>query len=124
MRQGDERRAAQRTSLRRASAGSQAGRSGPLHWLRSANIWQKGTSLRGGVRRLKGMTTILRKYHSVARCTLLGEMIEDTATRYYYRSRFNDELTFVDKQSPAIHIAPCPACPDWLANQQHASSEE
>jgi hypothetical protein len=36
----------------------------------------------------------------------------------------NDELTFVDKQSPAIHIAPCPACPDWLANQQHASSEE
>ncbi len=68
--------------------------------------------------------TNVRKYHSVARCTLLGEMIEDTATRYYYRSRFNDELTFVDKQSPAIHIAPCPACPDWLANQQHASSEE
>ncbi len=31
------------------------------------------------------MTTILRKYHSVARCTLLGEMIEDTANRYYYR---------------------------------------
>jgi hypothetical protein len=59
------------------------------------------------------MTTILRKYHSVARCTLLGEMIEDTATRYYYRQRVNDELTFVDKQSPAIHMAPCPACPDW-----------
>jgi hypothetical protein len=56
------------------------------------------------------MTTILRKYHSVARCTVLGEMIEDTATRYYYRQRVNDELTFVDKQSPAIHMAPCP---DW-----------
>ena len=41
----------------------------------------------GSVRRLRGMTTILRKYHSVARCTLLGEIIEDTATRYYYRLR-------------------------------------
>jgi hypothetical protein len=61
------------------------------------------------------MTTILRKYHPVARCTLLGEMIEDTATRYYYRQRVNDELTFVDKHSPAIHLGPCPACPDWLA---------
>ena len=56
------------------------------------------------------MTTILRKYHSVARCTLLGEMIEDTATRYYYRQHVNDELTFVEK-SPAIHLTPCPACP-------------
>ena len=100
---------------------AQAGRSGPLHWLRSANIWQKGTSLRGGVRRLRGMTTILRKYHSVARCTLLGEMIEDTATRYYYRLRSSDELTFVEK-SPAIHIASCPACPDWPAGQQRGSA--
>ena len=62
------------------------------------------------------MTTILRKYHFVARCTLLGEMIEDTATRYYYRQRVNDELTFVEK-SPAIHLTPCPACPDWPAGQ-------
>ena len=51
----------------------------------------------------RGMTTILRKYHSVARCTLLGEMIEDTATRYYYRLRSSDELTFVEK-SPAIRL--------------------
>ena len=43
------------------------------------------------------MTTILRKYHSVARCTLLGEMIEDTAHRYYYRPHVGGELTFVDK---------------------------
>ena len=68
------------------------------------------------------MTTILRKYHSVARCTLLGEMIKDTATRYYYRPRVNGGLTFVDKQSPAIHIAPCPACPDWLASQQRGGA--
>ena len=116
------RRAVQRTAPRRASAGSQAGRSGPLHWLRSANIWQKGTSLRGGVRRLRGMTTILRKYHSVARCTLLGEMIEDTAHRYYYRPHVGGELTFADKESPAIHLTPCPACPDWPAGQQRGSA--
>ena len=67
------------------------------------------------------MTTILRKYYSVARCTLLGEMIEDTATRYYYRQRVNDELTFVEK-SPAIHLTPCPACPDWPAGQQRGSA--
>jgi hypothetical protein len=60
------------------------------------------------------MTTILRKYHSVARCTLLGEMIEDTAHRYYYRPHLGAELTFVDK-SPSIHLTPCPACPDWPA---------
>ena len=42
------------------------------------------------------MTTILRKYHSVARCTLLGEMVEDTAHRYYYRPHVGGELTFAD----------------------------
>jgi hypothetical protein len=68
------------------------------------------------------MTTILRKYHSVARCTLLGEMIEDTAHRYYYRPHVGGELTFADKESPAIHLTPCPACPDWPADQQHGSA--
>ena len=29
--------------------------------------------------------------------TLLGEIIEDTATRYYYRPHVGDELTFVEK---------------------------
>ena len=68
------------------------------------------------------MTTILRKYHSVARCTLLGEMVEDTAHRYYYRPHVGGELTFLDKESPAIHLTPCPACPDWPAGQQRGSA--
>jgi hypothetical protein len=68
------------------------------------------------------MTTILRKYHSVTRCTLLGEMIEDTAHRYYYRPRVGVELAFADKESLAIHLTPCPACPDWPADQQHGSA--
>ena len=50
------------------------------------------------------MTTILRKYHSVARCTLLGEMIEDTLHRYYYRPHVGGELTFADKESPAMTL--------------------
>jgi len=52
------------------------------------------------------MTTILRKYHSVARCTLLGEMIEDTAHRYYYRPHVGGELTFADKESHAVPGVP------------------
>ena len=68
------------------------------------------------------MTTILRKYHSVARCTLLGEMIEDTVHRYYYRPHVGGELTFADKKLPAIHLTPCPACPDWPADQPHGSA--
>jgi hypothetical protein len=91
-------------------------------WLKIANIWRKRTSWTGETRRLRGMTTILRKYHSAARCTLLGEMIEDTAHRYYYRPRDGAELTFVDKESPAIHLRPCPACPDWSAVQQRDSA--
>ena len=47
------------------------------------------------------MTTILRKYHSVARCTLLGEIIEDTARRYYYRPHDGAELTLVDNRQPS-----------------------
>jgi hypothetical protein len=51
-------------------------------------------------------------------------MIEDTAHRYYYRPHLGAELTFVDKGSPAIHLTPCPACPDWPAGQQHGSAVE
>ena len=91
-------------------------------WQQSSNVWREGTSLGEGARRLRGMTTILRKYHSVARCTLLGEMIEDTAHRYYYRPHLGTELTFVDKELPAIHLTPCPACPDWPASQQRGSA--
>ena len=102
-------------------------RNGAARWRSSkdgGDLWHEVTSPARGVRRLRVMTTILRKYHSVARCTLLGEMIEDTAHRYYYRPHLGAELTFVDKGSPAIHLTPCPACPDWPAGQQHGSAVE
>ena len=95
--------------------GSDRGREGQM-------FGGKEQACAGAPRRLRGMTTILRKYHSVARCTPLGEMIEDTATRYYYRPHVGGELTFVDKELPAIHLTPCPACPDWPASQQRGSA--
>ena len=109
------------TNKSRTSAAATKNRSHQL-WPQQSNLWRGVTSPTQRARRLRSMTTILRKYHSVARCTLLGELIEDTATRYYYRLRSSDELTFVDKQSPAIHLTPCPACPDWPAGQQRGSA--
>jgi hypothetical protein len=65
---------------------------------------------------LRGMPTIVRQSFHLGQCSLLGELIEDTATRYYYRRRLGDELAFVEKRSPTIHLVPCKACPDWGAN--------
>ena len=62
---------------------------------------------------LRAMPTIVRQSSSyLGPCTLLGELVEDTIVRFYYRRRCDDELAFVDKRSPMIHIAPCNACPD------------
>jgi hypothetical protein len=44
-------------------------------------------------------------------CNVLGELVGETATRYIYRNRAG--VAFVDKRSPSIHIAPCPACADY-----------
>jgi hypothetical protein len=46
-------------------------------------------------------------------CNVLGELIGETATRYIYRNRGG--AAFVSKNSPAIHIAPCPVCADYQA---------
>jgi hypothetical protein len=59
---------------------------------------------------------MVRESHPNGQCTLLGELIEDTAIRYYYRRRFGDALAFVDKRSPTIHIVPCKACPDYSSS--------
>jgi hypothetical protein len=45
-------------------------------------------------------------------CCVLGEFISETATRYVYRNRAGS--AFVCKDSPTIHIAPCPVCADYL----------
>ncbi len=59
------------------------------------------------------MTTMVRESHPLGRCTLLGDLIDETCTRYVYRRRFGDTLAFVDKRSPTIHVIPCKTCPDY-----------
>jgi hypothetical protein len=39
---------------------------------------------------LRGMPTIVRQSFHLGQCSLLGELIEDTATRYYYRRRLGE----------------------------------
>ena len=80
-----------------------------------ARKWN-GTKLGGGA--LRGVTTIVRKSYPGGRCYLLGELIQDTASRYYYRRHLGAKLAFVVCKSPSIHIMPCPACPDWLTSQR------
>jgi len=46
-------------------------------------------------------------------CTLLGDLIDETCTRYVYRRRFGDTLALVDKRPPTIHVVPCKTCPDY-----------
>ena len=70
------------------------------------------------------MTTIVRKSYPGGRCYLLGELIQDTASRYYYRRHLGAKLAFVVGKSPSIHIMPCPTCPDWLASQRLSSRED
>ena len=57
------------------------------------------------------MTTIVRTL-GIGRCTLLGELIHETETRYFYLRRCG-KLAFVEKRSPVIHLEPCKSCPDY-----------
>jgi hypothetical protein len=83
---------------------------------RAEQAAKEGTNLGG--RALTGVTTIVRKSYPGGRCYLLGELIQDTASRYYYRRDLGVKLAFVVSKSPSIHVMPCPACPDWLATQR------
>ena len=58
------------------------------------------------------MTTCVRECSRLGPCSVLGELTGETAARYIYRNRGGS--AFVSKDSPTIHIAPCPACADYL----------
>ena len=67
------------------------------------------------------VTTMVRESHPLGQCSLLGDLIDETCTRYVYRRRFGDTLALVDKRSPTIHVVPArPArttpssSADWL----------
>jgi hypothetical protein len=58
------------------------------------------------------MTKSVRECTRFGPCCVLGHFVSETATKYIYRSRAGN--AFVSKDSPTIHIAPCPACADYL----------
>jgi hypothetical protein len=51
-------------------------------------------------------------------CNVLGELIDETDTRYVYRNRAG--TAFVSKNSPSIHIAPCKVCADYHQHEEAA----
>ena len=57
------------------------------------------------------MITTVREASRFGRCNLLGELVDETSTRYVYRRRHG--TAFVDKRSPTIHVEPCEGCPDY-----------
>jgi hypothetical protein len=66
------------------------------------------------------MTPIVRTV-GIGRCSLLGELIDETETRYFYRRRGGHALAFVEKRSPVIHLVPCKAMPGLLASSSAGS---
>ena len=58
----------------------------------------------------------------IGRCSLLGELIDETETRYFYRRRYGHALAFAEKRSPVIHLAPCKSCPDYSSPAESAGS--
>ena len=64
----------------------------------------------------RAVTTMVRESHLLGQCTLLGELIDETCTRYFYRRRFGDTSALVDKRSPTIHVVPCKTCPDYSSS--------
>ena len=62
------------------------------------------------------MTTMVRESHPLGQCSLLGDLIDETCTRYVYRRRFGDTLALVDKRAPTIHVVPCKTCPDYSSS--------
>ena len=65
------------------------------------------------------MFTKVREGSRYGACSVLGELVEETETRYFYRRRFGNALaSFVEKRLPSIHIAPCKVCADYYERKE------
>jgi hypothetical protein len=56
---------------------------------------------------------VVREASQFGPCNLLGELVNETATRYIYRRRHDAQVSFVDKRSPSIHVKACRTCSDY-----------
>ena len=63
----------------------------------------------------RAVTAMARESHPLGQCTLLGELMDETHTRYCYRRR-------VDKRSPTIHLVPLRPVPTTPHHQRTGSS--
>jgi hypothetical protein len=59
------------------------------------------------------MVVVVREASQFGPCNLLGELFNETSTRYVYRRRSDGSTAFVDKRSRAMHLKACRACADY-----------
>ena len=59
------------------------------------------------------MIAVVREASQFGPCNPLGELVNETVTRYIYRRRQDASVSFVDKRSRAIHVKACRACADY-----------
>jgi hypothetical protein len=56
---------------------------------------------------------VVREASQFGPCNLLGELVHETATRFFYRPRSDGPIAFVNKRSPLIHVNACRTCSDY-----------
>jgi hypothetical protein len=56
---------------------------------------------------------VVREASRVGACHVLGELVYETATRFFYRPRSDGPIAFVNKRSPSIHVKACRTCSDY-----------
>lgn len=50
-------------------------------------------------------------------CNILGPLVEETPTRYFYQRRPGGIVGFASKRSAKVHLEPCRNCPDHPASR-------
>jgi hypothetical protein len=91
----------------------------PRFWAEviDADFWGEARA----ARKAATMFTKVREGSRYGACSVLGELVEETETRYFYRRRFGNALaSFVEKRLPSIHIAPCKVCADYHERKEAA----
>lgn len=60
---------------------------------------------------------IVRERSHFGACNLLGPLVAESPTRYFYQRRRHGCIAFASRRSPKIHLEPCHDCPDHPASR-------
>lgn len=60
---------------------------------------------------------IVRESSRFGPCNLLGPLVDEAPTRYFYQRRHGGIVAFASKRSPKVHLEPCRGCPDHPASR-------